>query len=132
MSRCREPCTAVSKSHCKTCEGQRGQAYYDTHRDEPYGKREAVREAAWPPELKQENPRRVVATKNSHDTQVPPVSRNRPRVKKSLPAVVAQLVGRMPLENVTALIRARAKKGRPVDPQFNRTALQSLPFSSYP
>jgi hypothetical protein len=61
------------KSHCKTCDGQRAQTYYDTHRDELYAKREAVREAAWQAELKEletEHRKRVAASKKLHDAQV--------------------------------------------------------------
>jgi hypothetical protein len=61
------------KSHCKTCDGQRAQTYYDTHRDELYAKREAVREAAWQAELKEletEHRKRVAASQKLHDAQV--------------------------------------------------------------
>ena len=57
---------------------RRAQAYYDTHRDELYAKREAVREAAWQAELKElekGNRRRVAATKKPHDAQVRPPAR---------------------------------------------------------
>jgi hypothetical protein len=61
------------KSHCKSCDRQRALAYYDTHRDELYAKREAVREAAWQAELKaleKEHRKRVAANKKQHDAQV--------------------------------------------------------------
>ena len=61
------------KSHCKTCDGQRAQAYYDTHRDELYAQREAVREAAWQAELKElekQHRKRVAVNKKLHEAQV--------------------------------------------------------------
>jgi hypothetical protein len=61
------------KSHCKICDGQRAQAYYDAHRDELYAKREAVREAAWEAELKaleRRHRRKVAAARKLHDAQV--------------------------------------------------------------
>jgi hypothetical protein len=61
------------KSHCKTCDGQRAQVYYDTHKDELYAQREAVREAAWQAELEaqeEESRKRVAAAKRLHAAQV--------------------------------------------------------------
>jgi hypothetical protein len=61
------------KSHCKTCDGQRAQAYYAEHWDELDAKREAVREAAWQAELKElenKHRKRAAANKKLHDAQV--------------------------------------------------------------
>lgn len=61
------------KSHCKICDRQRAQAYHDTHKDELYAKREAVREAAGQAELKaleRRHRRKVAAARKLHDAQV--------------------------------------------------------------
>jgi hypothetical protein len=35
-------------SHCKTCDRERGKAYYAEHKDELYGRREACARSAYP------------------------------------------------------------------------------------
>ena len=61
------------KSHCKTCDRQRAEAYYAEHREELYARREAVREAARQAHLKtleKEHRKRVAAGKKLHAAQV--------------------------------------------------------------
>jgi hypothetical protein len=60
------------RSHCKACERERGQAYYERVRDDLYAQRKATREAARQAELEAlavEHKKRVAAAKKLHAAQ---------------------------------------------------------------
>lgn len=94
------------RSYCKECDRRRGRAYYDTHRDELYAQREAVREAARQAELKaleKEHRKRVAANKKLHDAQVR-------RQKEYLRSIGVPDVRP---EEITLRARRRAQEARP-------------------
>jgi hypothetical protein len=95
------------RSYCKACDRRRGRAYYDTHKDELYLQREAVREAARQAELEAlavEHKKRIAAQKKLHAAQ----ARRQKEFLRSIgvpdlsPDEVSERARRRPSENLPA------------------------------